>query len=145
MWSSYYKGRFGLILLCAIVFFGTCIRVAAESRIDLDRDWMCRTDPDSIGQRSEWQSHTPPETYSVNLPHTWNLGRQDDYLGNAWYCKVFAMPLQSSDLHVKLHFGATFYFARVWLNGIELGIHEGGYTAYSFDVTGQLRANNTWL
>jgi len=52
------------------------------------------------------------------------------------------MPLQSPELHVKLHFGATFYSARVWLNGIELGTHEGGYTAYSFDITRQLRRNN---
>ena len=105
-------------------------------------DWMFRTDPDSIGQGSEWQSHPPAEAVSVNLPHTWNLGRQDGYLGKAWYCKTFALPLQSPDLHGKLHFGATFYSARVWLNGIEIGTHEGGYTAYSFDVSRQLRVNN---
>ena len=52
------------------------------------------------------------------------------------------MPLQSPDLHVKLHFGATFYSTRVWLNGVELGKHEGGYTAYSFDITRHLQPNN---
>jgi beta-glucuronidase len=56
---------------------------------------MFRTDPDSIGQRSDWQSHPTTDTLSINLPHTWNLGRQDGYLGKAWYCKTFAMPLQS--------------------------------------------------
>jgi beta-glucuronidase len=110
--------------------------------MDLDRDWMFRTDPDSIGQHSDWQRHPPTDTLSINLPHTWNLGRQDGYLGKAWYCKTFAMPMQSPDLHVKLHFGATFYSAHVWLNGTELGTHEGGYTAYSFDITRQLRARN---
>jgi len=127
---------------CAIVLLGTRTGLVASDRIDLDRDWRFRTDPDSIGQRSDWQNHPPTDTVFINLPHTWNLGRQDGYIGKAWYCKTFAMPLQSPDLHVKLHFGATFYAARVWLNGIELGTHEGGYTAYSFDVTRQLRANN---
>lgn len=103
---------------------------------------MFRTDPNSIGQRSDWQSHAPIDTVSVNLPHTWNLGRQDGYLGKAWYCKTFAMPVRSPDMHVKLHFGATFYSSRVWLNGVELGTHEGGYTAYSFDITRELRATN---
>jgi len=142
MLSSYSRRCLDLTLLCAIALFSAGTRLAAESRIELDRDWMFRTDPDSIGQRSDWQIHPPMDMHSVNLPHTWNLGRQDGYLGNAWYCKTFSMPLQSPDLHVKLHFGATFYFARVWLNGIELGTHEGGYTAYSFDVTGKLQANN---
>jgi beta-glucuronidase len=142
MLSSFGERRVGLIVLCAIALLGSSARVVAAARIDLDRDWMFRTDPNSIGQRSQWQSHPPSEMISVNLPHTWNLGRQDGYLGQAWYCKTFALPLRSPDLHVKLHFGATFYSARVWLNGNELGTHEGGYTAYSFDVTHQLRANN---
>ena len=103
---------------------------------------MFRTDPHSIGQRSNWQIHPPKDTLSINLPHTWNLGRQDGYVGKAWYCKTFAMPLQSPDLRVKLHFGATFYSAHVWLNGIEIGTHEGGYTAYFFDITRQLRTTN---
>jgi len=117
-------------------------RLVAASRIDLDRDWLFRTDPQSVGQHSEWQSHPPTGTVFINLPHTWNLGRQDGYLGKAWYCKFFAMPVGPPDLHVRLHFGATFYSARVWLNGVEVGTHEGGYTAYSFDITSQLRANN---
>jgi len=141
--SSSYKSRcFSLIVSCVIVLFGAHTRLVAADRIDLDRDWLFRTDPDSMGQRSKWQNHPPTDTAFINLPHTWNLGRQDGYIGKAWYCKTFAMPLQSPGLYVRLHFGATFYAARVWLNGIELGTHEGGYTAYSFDVTRQLRANN---
>jgi beta-glucuronidase len=142
MLSSFSKRRFGLIALLVVISIGSGTRLVAASRMDLDRDWMFRTDPDSIGQHSDWQSHPPTDTLSINLPHTWNLGRQDGYLGKAWYCKTFAMPMQSPDLHVKLHFGATFYSAHVWLNGTELGTHEGGYTAYSFDITRQLRASN---
>lgn len=130
------------VLLCVIVLLSSCTRLAAATRIDLDRDWAFRTDPGSIGQGSDWQAHPPADTISVNLPHTWNLGRQDGYVGKAWYCKSFAMPMHSPNLHVRLHFGATFYSAHVWLNGIELGTHQGGYTAYSFDITHQLRANN---
>ena len=44
--------------------------------------------------------------------------------------------------HIELHFGASFYQAHVWLNGVELGRHEGGFTAYSFDITAHLRATN---
>src|SRR5882757_8386709 len=60
------------------------------------------------------------------------------------YWRDWSSDVCSSDLgtHLELHFGATFYRARVWLNGVELGSHEGGFTAYSFDVTARLRARN---
>ena len=132
----------GRLVLSAIVVLSASVRLFATTRVDLDRDWMFRTDPDSIGQLSNWQSHAPTDAVSVNLPHTWNLGRHDGYLGKAWYCKTFALPLHAPGLHVKLHFGATFYSAHVWLNGVELGRHEGGYTAYAFDITPQLQTNN---
>ncbi|MER3404832.1 MAG: glycoside hydrolase family 2, partial [Chloroflexota bacterium] len=33
-----------------------------------------------------------------------------------------------------LHFGAVDYLAQVWLNGFELGTHEGGYTPFEFEL-----------
>jgi hypothetical protein len=38
-----------------------------------------------------------------------------------------------------LHFGAVDYFATVWLNGRQVGEHEGGYLPFEFDVTSALR------
>jgi beta-glucuronidase len=57
----------------------------------------------------------------VNLPHTWNIGRHDNYLGKSWYFRSFETPLQPTNLHVKLHFRATFYASRIWFNGTEVG------------------------
>jgi beta-glucuronidase len=113
-----------------------------STRIDLDQGWLFRTDPQQIGVASGWTKAVPSETQSVSIPHTWNLGKYHDYLGAAWYFLHFEMPPASPDTHVELHFGATFYSARVWLNGVELGSHEGGFTAYSFDISTQLRQSN---
>jgi hypothetical protein len=130
------------IVLSAILLLVFPAPVAAATRLDLNNDWMFRTDPEGKGEIAGWQKQLPSGADSINLPHTWNLGRHDGYLGKAWYFRTFEMPMQSSDLHVKLHFGATFYSARVWLNGVELGKHEGGYTAYAFDITPHLRQTN---
>jgi hypothetical protein len=111
------------------------------SRIDLDQDWLFRADPDQIGDASGWNSSIPSDTESVNLPHTWNIGRLHDYLGVAWYFRRLEPPLAPA-AHTELHFGATFYSARVWLNGQELGRHEGGFTAYSFDIKPRRNAMN---
>jgi beta-glucuronidase len=130
------------ILLGTIISLIVSVPLMATTRVDLDHDWSFRTDPEQIGETANWQNHPPVHADSVNIPHTWNMGRHDGYLGKAWYFKTFDMPGLSPDLHVKLYFGATFYSARVWLNGIELGTHVGGYTAYSFDITRHLQRTN---
>jgi hypothetical protein len=130
------------IVLATIIALMLSAPLLGTTRVDLDRNWSFRMDPEQIGETAHWQNHPPPNTESVNLPHTWNIGRHDGYLGKAWYCTTFEMPAGSVDLHGRLYFGATFYSARVWLNGVEVGSHEGGYTAYSFDVTRQLQSTN---
>jgi hypothetical protein len=113
-----------------------------SSRIDLDGDWLFRTDPDRIGEVSGWTMSAPAGSRSVSIPHTWNIGEFHDYLGVAWYFRRLEMPPMTPGTHVELNFGATFYSARVWLNGVELGAHEGGFTAYSFDISRQLQGTN---
>ena len=130
-------------LLCAVAMAVVLVTPArAATRTDLDRDWQFRADPDGGGVAAGWASAQPSDTESVTLPHTWNIGRLHDYLGVAWYFRRFERPHLAPGAHVELHFGATFYKARVWLNGVELGSHEGGFTAYSFDITSSLRESN---
>ncbi len=124
-----------IALLCAVPLF-------ARSRTDLNADWLFSVDPEQVGEKQGWQNHLPPHTDSVSIPHTWNLGEHDAYLGKAWYFKTFDVSPGPQDRHVRLHFGATFYSARVWINGVELGTHQGGYSAYSFDITPHLKRTN---
>src|ERR1035438_5693441 len=121
-----------------VILFIVSVSAAASSRIDLNRDWQFRVDPHEKGEISGWQKDLPSDTESVDVPHTWNIGKHDDYLGKAWYFRSFEAPIVSRASHVELHFGATFYSSRIWLNGAEVGMHEGGYTAYSLDITSHL-------
>ncbi|HEU5137847.1 MAG TPA: glycoside hydrolase family 2 TIM barrel-domain containing protein [Steroidobacteraceae bacterium] len=115
---------------------------SASARIDLNRDWSFRTEKGASAV-SAWPKAIPDGTRSVNVPHTWNReGADYDYLGTGWYFREFDLPKLPADAIAQLHFGATFYKARVWLNGVEIGAHEGGYSAYSFDVSPHLRDRN---
>ena len=122
------------LLLCAVA--------PAATRISLNDDWRFRTHPPEEGPRADWTKALPPETEAVSVPHTWNLGAHDDYEGVAWYFKTFEIPPTLLSQHLEIHFGATFYNARVWLNGQELGQHEGGHTEYFFDITSKARQTN---
>ena len=117
----------------------------AATRIDLDQQWRYRTDPHEVGIAANWAGHIPQGTRVVDVPQTWNIGVDADHEGVAWYFKRFTVPRSVRGQHVELHFGATFYKSRVFLNGGELGGHEGGYTEYWFDLTNRLESGENVL
>ncbi|MEA1673146.1 glycoside hydrolase family 2 protein [Nitrospirillum sp. BR 11163] len=112
----------------------------AATRMDLDTDWQFRTDPQAVGEAQGWAAQTPAGTRPVTVPHTWNIGADHDFDGQGWYFKTLVLPPLAAGAHVELHFGATFYKSRVWVNGTPVGGHEGGHTAYWFDVSSLVRA-----
>lgn len=63
--------------------------------------------------------------------------RPNEYL---WYQRNFRAPAGE---RVLLHFGAVDQIAEIFVNGILLGRHEGGYTAFSLDITDALQEDNT--
>jgi beta-glucuronidase len=119
------------------------VPAAATTNFDLDGKWHFHTDPAREGVARGWPTAAPTASETVDVPHTWNIGKYDDYEGTAWYFKTFDVPDELRAKHVELNFGATFYRTRVWLNGVELGGHEGGFTAYHFDVTPHLKRFNS--
>ena len=55
-----------------------------------------------------------------------------------WYHRTFEVPANWQDKRILLHFGAVDWETVVWVNGIEIGAHRGGYDAFSFDITDAL-------
>ncbi len=111
----------------------------AGTRIGLDGAWRFRTDPDGAGVAAGWPGKTPDGARVVTVPHTWNLGPDRTYDGVAWYFQTVVLPAELVGRHAELNFGATFYKSRVFVNGVEVGGHEGGFTAYHLDVGKLLR------
>jgi beta-galactosidase/beta-glucuronidase len=52
-----------------------------------------------------------------------------------WYRRSISLADRPDGGRVLLRFGAVDYHAAVWVNGLWVGDHEGGYTPFSFDVT----------
>jgi beta-glucuronidase len=116
----------------------------AATRIDLNRGWSFRVEAGVDGVQAGWPSTLPDNTTTVELPHTWNrTGPDYEYLGIGWYFRRFELPKLPADAIVQLHFGAAFYKSRVWINGVEVGSHEGGYSQHSFDISKHVRERNT--
>lgn len=58
----------------------------------------------------------------------------------AWYRREFRIPPAWVGKKVLLHFGAVDWEASVFVNGRLVGVHQGGYDAFSFDITALVRA-----
>ena len=58
------------------------------------------------------------------------------------YRRTFSLPENFIRKRVILHFGAVDTVAEVILNGKIIGVHEGGYLPFSFDITDVLCENN---
>lgn len=56
-----------------------------------------------------------------------------------WYRRPFTVPGEWEGKRILLHFGAVDWEAAVWVNGREIGVHRGGYDAFSFDITSALK------
>lgn len=128
-----------LALALLSFFLAAASAATAHQRIDLNGTWRFRIDPKSEGEAQQWFKVPPSGTDTVRVPHTWNIGKYEDHEGLAWYFRNFDFPALRSNQRVELHFGATFYLSRVWVNGVEAGKHEGGHTEYFFDITKLLK------
>lgn len=52
-----------------------------------------------------------------------------------WYRTSFALPSSMNGKNVLLHFGAVDWEAEVYVNGQKVGVHQGGFDPFSFDIT----------
>ena len=89
-----------------------------------------------------------PPWQQINLPHTWNAddalaGELDYYRGPAWYEKELALPAAYQDQRLFLLFEGSNAVTDVFVNRQFAGRHQGGYTAFCFEVTDLIKLDTT--
>ncbi len=116
--------------------------------LSLNGDWQVIIDPTDIGNwRKVWKAPVPEKRtdffeYSfeggpvLRVPGDFNsqLCELNWYEGTVWYQKKFDYQLKKGE-RVFLYFGAVNYAADVYLNEKKIGIHEGGFTPFQFEIT----------
>jgi len=124
---------------------------------DLDRERPLPEHPRPQLVRPRWTSLNGPWQYAITgtdeIPADWDgeivvpfspeaelsgVGRQvqpDQWL---FYSRSFAPPPLADGERLLLHFGAVDQTCTVWVNGVEVGGHTGGYLPFSLDITDAL-------
>jgi hypothetical protein len=96
-----------------------------------DREDLYR-DPGDIQWSSQIRVPFAPETGASGIAST-------GFMRACWYRRTISLPAPTAEGRWILHFGAADYVATVWINRIAVGMHQGGYTPFSFDITPALR------
>ena len=95
----------------------------------------------------DWKFFTYSEDFStiVNLPHQWNSdalgGKLDYYRGTGNYLRYVDFREEWKGKRLYLRFGGANLVTDLLINGRHVGRHEGGSSAFTFEITDYLNFN----
>ncbi|AMY11803.1 Beta-glucuronidase [Luteitalea pratensis] len=84
-------------------------------------------DPTAVTWHGSIRVPFAPETAASGIAHV-------GYVRNCWYRRTLE-PWDADGGRILLHFGAVDYRAAVWVDGVLVATHEGGYTPFHCDIT----------
>lgn len=139
-----------LALASALTVHGMASAQEARSVTVLDSGWRFSSDDVAQAAAPEFADATWQQ---VSVPHTWNrvgyykhdLGGTntaatvDKRQGAGWYRLHFAAPAGDKGKRHWLEFDAASRVAKVWLNGVYLGEHRGGFSRFRLDATAAMK------
>ncbi|MDX8033252.1 glycoside hydrolase family 2 TIM barrel-domain containing protein [Lentzea sp. BCCO 10_0856] len=135
-----------LLVLISAMFVGAPAASAyvppvTRAQVSLDAGWRFLR-ADAAG--AEAPGFNDSAWTSVNVPHTWNAqdgqdGGSNYYRGIGWYRKHFTPSATLSGRRLWLQFDGVNQVADVWVNGVKLGQHRGGFAGFRYDVTSALK------
>ena len=99
-----------------------------EWEFAIDRD-STADHPSRVGWRGPIRIPFSPETPASGIGDT-------SFYRQCWYRRYVQIASLAPGQRLCLRFAAVDYRATVWINGVRVGTHEGGYTPFSFDITG---------
>src|SRR6185437_3510609 len=105
--------------------------------LSLDGEWQFSFCGDAVVPMEavvSWRRCTVPAPWQAEFD---DLRERN---GRAWYRRTVTVPAAWVGQPVFLCFGAVNYFARIRVNGREVGAHEGGYLPFEIEIGGALRA-----
>ena len=107
----------------------------------LNGSWDFAADPELTGLRRGLPAGAAAWPSQIVVPFAWETqasGVALHWMPCGWYRRQIEIPAEWAGQQVILHFGAVHHEATVWVDGTEVGSHQGGYTPFELDITAAL-------
>jgi len=84
---------------------------------------------------------------TLYVPGSWNAQKDKLYYyeGSIWFRQTFDYTQKFENSKVFLYFSGANYKTTVTINGEKIGVHEGGFTPFSFEVTDKIKAKDNFV
>mgnify|MGYP002626233334 CR=1 FL=1 len=107
------------------------------------RGFFMNEKPKNPDDHVEYSFDTAPE---IEIPSDWNtqINKLFFYEGTIWFKKSFNYTINPNK-KIILYFGAVNYESIVYINGILIGKHIGGFTPFNFDITKRLKNGENFI
>lgn len=113
-------------------------QLVREQWENLNGQWDFRFDDSQEGQLGRWYEGLQADR-KITVPFTYETKASgigdESFHPCVWYERSVSVPAEAAGKRVILHFQAVDYETTLWVNGRHIGNHEGGYAAFSFDIT----------
>lgn len=110
----------------------------------MDGMWNFQLDEKEEGSASGWCEGLPKPD-QIPVPASFQDFYTDkeirEYAGDFWYEKEMFIPGEWEGMKVFVRFGCATHRAEVFVNGVKVTEHEGGFLPFSADVTDIVRYN----
>ncbi|MFF5753944.1 glycoside hydrolase family 2 protein [Streptomyces longwoodensis] len=109
-----------------------------DAWLNLNGTWQFETDRSDSGLERGLTGRALADTITVPFcPESALSGIGDtDFLEAVWYRRTVTVPAEWAGSRVLLHFGAVDHDTTVWVNGVEVARHRGGFTPFTADLDG---------
>ncbi len=116
------------------------VQNAVRNKLDISGIWDFKTDPDGIGEANGWANGLTGAR-PMAVPGSWNEQYDDlfGYLDLAWYVTKVYVPSSWHGQRVFLRVGSANYRGTVYVNGVKVGAHEGGYLPFAFEISDKVK------
>ena len=121
-------------------------RFPGPSRVDFNPGWRFLLGDASGAEGAAfddrgWSAATLPHTARIEALVTGEPASDTyQWQGTCWYRKRFVLSRESAGRKVYLTFDGAMNVADVWLNGVHLGQHRGGWLPFGFDISSRVVA-----
>ena len=111
----------------------------------LNGDWQFEIDSGDSGIDRGLKDRPLQATITVPFcPESKLSGVENtDFLNAVWYRRDVTIPADWKTPRILLHFQACDYDTTVWVNGVEVARHRGGFTPFSAEIGSLVKAGET--